>query len=165
MTPLLPTRRRSPGARMKQMRQQKKVIQASSKTLPKVFTGIQGLDEITGGGLPRGRPTLISGGAGSGKTLFGMEFLVRGATQYNEPGVFMSFEETIPDLTKNVASLGFDLDRLVHPVDPARHRGVRLRLRDPAGPSYPGGDLDPAPAHRQVPGIDPRHERVSVPHR
>jgi circadian clock protein KaiC len=98
---------------MKQMRQQKKVIQASSKTLPKVFTGIQGLDEITGGGLPRGRPTLISGGAGSGKTLFGMEFLVRGATQYNEPGVFMSFEETIPDLTKNVASLGFDLDRLV----------------------------------------------------
>src|ERR1035437_7208731 len=99
-----------PGIRMKQM---KKVIQASSKTLPKVFTGIQGLDEITGGGLPRGRPTLISGGAGSGKTLFGMEFLVRGATQYNEPGVFMSFEETIPDLTKNVASLGFDLDRLV----------------------------------------------------
>jgi circadian clock protein KaiC len=98
---------------MKQMSQQKKAIQASSKTLPKAFTGIQGLDEITGGGLPRGRPTLISGGAGSGKTLFGMEFLVRGATQYNEPGVFMSFEETIPDLTKNVASLGFDLDRLV----------------------------------------------------
>src|ERR1022692_3188142 len=99
--------------RMKQMSQKKKAIQATSKTLPKAFTGIQGLDEITGGGLPRGRPTLISGGAGSGKTLFGMEFLVRGATQYNEPGVFMSFEETIPDLTKNVASLGFDLDRLV----------------------------------------------------
>ena len=95
------------------MSQQKKAIQASSKTLPKAFTGIQGLDEITGGGLPRGRPTLVSGGAGSGKTLFGLEFLVRGATQYNEPGVFMSFEETIPDLTKNVASLGFDLDRLV----------------------------------------------------
>ena len=95
------------------MRQQKKVIQASSKTLPKAFTGIQGLDEITGGGLPLGRPTLISGGAGSGKTLFALEFLVRGATQYSEPGVFMSFEETIPDLTKNVASLGFDLDRLV----------------------------------------------------
>jgi circadian clock protein KaiC len=98
---------------MKQMSQQKKAIQASSKTLPKAFTGIQGLDEITGGGLPRGRPTLVSGGAGSGKTLFGLEFLVRGATQYNEPGVFMSFEESIPDLTKNVASLGFDLDRLV----------------------------------------------------
>ena len=85
----------------------------SSKTLLKALTGIQGLDEITGGGLPRGRPTLVSGGAGSGKTMFGLEFLVRGATQYGEPGVFMSFEETIPDLTKNAASLGFDLDRLV----------------------------------------------------
>ena len=83
------------------------------KTLPKALTGIQGLDEITGGGLPSGRPTLVSGGAGSGKTMFGLEFLVRGATQYGEPGVFMSFEETIPDLTKNAASLGFDLDRLV----------------------------------------------------
>ena len=70
------------------------------------------MDEITGGGLPSGRPTLVSGGAGSGKTLFGLEFLVRGATQYSEPGVFISFEETIPDLTKNAASLGFDLDRL-----------------------------------------------------
>src|ERR1039458_2532780 len=95
------------------MAQKKKSGSASSKTLPKASTGIQGLDEITGGGLPRGRPTLVSGGAGSGKTLFGLEFLVRGATQYNEPGVFMSFEESIPDLTKNVASLGFDLDRLV----------------------------------------------------
>jgi circadian clock protein KaiC len=95
------------------MGQKKKASQPSSKTLPKAATGIQGLDEITGGGLPRGRPTLVSGGAGSGKTLFGLEFLVRGATQYNEPGVFMSFEESIPDLTKNVASLGFDLDRLV----------------------------------------------------
>src|ERR1035437_641943 len=95
------------------MTQQKKARQPSTKTLPKVFTGIQGLDEITGGGLPRGRPTLISGGAGSGKTLFGLEFLVRGATQYNEPGVFVSFEETIPDLTKNAASLGFDLRQLV----------------------------------------------------
>jgi circadian clock protein KaiC len=95
------------------MTPKQKATQPSSKTLPKAFTGIQGLDEITGGGLPRGRPTLISGGAGSGKTLFGLEFLVRGATQYDEPGVFMSFEETIPDLTKNVASLGFDLDRLV----------------------------------------------------
>ena len=95
------------------MAQKKKASQPSSKTLPKASTGIQGLDEITWGGLPRGRPTLISGGAGSGKTLFGLEFLIRGATQYNEPGVFMSFEESIPDLTKNVASLGFDLDRLV----------------------------------------------------
>src|SRR6202140_4574595 len=95
------------------MNQNKKAIEASSKTLPKASTGIQGLDEITGGGLPNGRPTLVSGGAGSGKTLFGLEFLVRGATQYGEPGVFMSFEETIPDLTQNAASLGFDLGRLV----------------------------------------------------
>jgi len=95
------------------MAQEKKVSQTSSKTLPKASTGIQGLDEITWGGLPRGRPTLVSGCAGSGKTLFGLEFLVRGATQYNEPGVFVSFEESIQDLTKNAASLGFDLDRLV----------------------------------------------------
>ena len=95
------------------MNQNKKAIQATSKTLPKASTGIQGLDEITGGGLPTGRPTLVSGGAGSGKTLFALEFLVRGATQYDEPGVFMSFEETITDLTQNAASLGFDLDRLV----------------------------------------------------
>src|SRR6266849_517205 len=95
------------------MTQKQKARQPSSETLPKALTGIQGLDEITGGGLPTGRPTLVSGGAGSGKTLFGLEFLVRGATQYDEPGVFMSFEETIPDLTKNAASLGFDLDRLV----------------------------------------------------
>jgi circadian clock protein KaiC len=91
----------------------KRASRPFSKTLPKAATGIQGLDEITGGGLPRGRATLVSGGAGSGKTLFGLEFLVRGATQYGEPGVFMSFEESIPDLTRNVASLGFDLDRLV----------------------------------------------------
>ena len=98
---------------MKQLVKKKAVATPVSRTLPKASTGIQGLDEITGGGLPRGRPTLVVGGAGSGKTLFGLEFLVRGATQYSEPGVFMSFEESIPDLTKNVASLGFDLDRLV----------------------------------------------------
>jgi circadian clock protein KaiC len=95
------------------MTPKQKARQPSSKTLPKAPTGIQGLDEITGGGLPAGRPTLVSGGAGSGKTLFGVEFLVRGATEYDEAGVFMSFEETIPDLTQNAASLGFDLDRLV----------------------------------------------------
>jgi circadian clock protein KaiC len=83
------------------------------RSLPKVATGIQGLDEITGGGLPQGRPTLVCGGAGSGKTLFGVEFLVRGATEYNEPGVLMSFEETEAELTKNFRSLGFDLERLV----------------------------------------------------
>ncbi len=81
--------------------------------LPKSPTGIQGLDEITGGGLPQGRPTLVCGGAGCGKTLLAMEFLVRGVTQFNEPGVFMAFEETAKDLTQNVASLGFDLEDLI----------------------------------------------------
>jgi circadian clock protein KaiC len=77
--------------------------------LKKAATGIQGLDEITGGGLPQGRPTLICGSAGCGKTLLAMEFLVRGSQQYNEPGVFVAFEENAEELTKNVASLGFDL--------------------------------------------------------
>ncbi len=81
--------------------------------LPRCLTGILGLDEITGGGLPRGRPTLVCGGAGCGKTLFAAEFLVRGAVQFGEPGVFMSFEETDAELTSNVASLGFDLAGLV----------------------------------------------------
>jgi circadian clock protein KaiC len=84
-----------------------------NKELPKSPTGIQGFDEITAGGLPEGRPTLVCGGAGCGKTLFGIEFLVRGATQFNEPGVLMSFEETNEELTINVASLGFDLEDLV----------------------------------------------------
>lgn len=82
-------------------------------TLPKSRTNIDGLDEITGGGLPKGRPTLVCGGAGCGKTLFAMEFLVRGAMDFNEPGVFVSFEETEKELTANVASLGFDLEDLV----------------------------------------------------
>src|SRR5688572_21058272 len=77
--------------------------------LAKCPTGIQGLDEITGGGLPRGRTTLICGGAGSGKTLFGIEFLVRGARDYGENGVFIAFEETAKELDENVGSLGFDL--------------------------------------------------------
>src|SRR4029453_13596697 len=77
--------------------------------IPKSPSGIAGLDEITGGGLPKGRPTLIAGAAGCGKTLFAMEFLVRGATQFNEPGVFMAFEENAEELAQNVASLGFDL--------------------------------------------------------
>lgn len=83
------------------------------KQLPKSPTGIVGLDEITSGGLPKGRPTLVCGSAGCGKTLLAMEFLVRGATQFDEPGVFMAFEETAEDLTENVASLGFDLNDLV----------------------------------------------------
>ena len=81
-------------------------------SLPKTPTGIQGLDEITFGGLPQGRPTLICGSAGCGKTLFSIEFLVHGATRFNEPGVFIAFEETEEDLRKNVASLGYDLKDL-----------------------------------------------------
>ncbi len=80
--------------------------------LAKAPTGIVGFDAITGGGLPAGRPTLICGGPGCGKTIFAVEFLVHGAEQLDEPGVFVSFEETPADLTKNVASLGYDLDRL-----------------------------------------------------
>jgi len=86
---------------------------SSSGTLPKVATGILGLDEITGGGLPKGRPTLVCGSAGCGKTLFAMEFLVRGAVEHGEPGVFIAFEETPEELAQNVRSLGFDLDDLI----------------------------------------------------
>jgi circadian clock protein KaiC len=85
----------------------------AARLLPKCPTGIQGLDEITGGGLPRGRPTLVCGSAGCGKTLLAAEFLVRGAVQFDEPGVFMAFEETEAELKANVASLGFDLAGLV----------------------------------------------------
>ena len=82
------------------------------RSLAKAATGIPGFDAITNGGLPAGRPTLLCGGPGCGKTIFGMEFLVRGIRQFDEPGVFLAFEETAADLTKNVASLGYDLDRL-----------------------------------------------------
>jgi circadian clock protein KaiC len=81
--------------------------------LRKAPTGIQGLDEITGGGLPQGRPTLVCGGPGCGKTLLAMGFLVHGATQYGEPGVFVAFEEGTAELVQNVASLGIDLQALV----------------------------------------------------
>ncbi len=83
-----------------------------SPTLPKAPTGIRGLDEITGGGLPRGRSTLVTGGTGSGKTLLGLQFLVAGARQYGEPGVLVTFEESAGKVSANVASLGFDLDGL-----------------------------------------------------
>ena len=82
------------------------------QSLAKALTGIQGLDEITRGGLPRGRTTLVCGSAGCGKTLLAMEFLVRGAVQFDEPGVFIAFEETAGELTANVRSLGFELDTL-----------------------------------------------------
>jgi KaiC/GvpD/RAD55 family RecA-like ATPase len=94
------------------MSQAKRAVKAAPRELPKAPTGIQGLDEITGGGLPRGRPTLVCGSAGCGKTLLAMEFLIRGATQFGEPGVFMAFEETAQELTQNVRSLGFDLEEL-----------------------------------------------------
>lgn len=80
--------------------------------LPKTPTGITGLDEITGGGLPKGRPSLVCGEAGCGKTLMSLEFIIRGATEFNEPGVFVAFEEKAEELTMNVGSLGFDLNKL-----------------------------------------------------
>lgn len=76
-------------------------------------TGIAGLDQISGGGLPTGRTTIVCGGPGCGKTMIGLEFLVRGALQFDEPGVLIAFEETPEEMTQNVASLGFDLKGLV----------------------------------------------------
>lgn len=81
-------------------------------TLQKTPTGIDGLDEITEGGLPTGRPTLVCGSAGCGKTLMAIQFLIKGITEHNEPGIFMTFEEPLDDLIKNVASLGYDLKKL-----------------------------------------------------
>jgi circadian clock protein KaiC len=105
-----------------------RILQAQ---LDKCPTGISGLDEITEGGLPRRRPTLVCGAAGCGKTLLAMEFIVRGITEFNEPGVFMSFEETIEELSKNVSSLGFDVDDLVRrkkmAMDFVRIEGVKSR--------------------------------------
>jgi circadian clock protein KaiC len=82
------------------------------KSLPKTPTGVQGLDEITGGGLPTGRTTLVCGAAGSGKTMLALEFLVHGIREYQEPAVFMAFEETAEELRQNVASMGFDLKQM-----------------------------------------------------
>ena len=86
---------------------------SKNRLLPKSPTGITGLDEITGGGLPKGRPTLVCGSAGCGKSMLGVEFLVRGVTQFNEPGVLVSFEELPEDIVTNARSLGFDIDKLV----------------------------------------------------
>ena len=82
--------------------------------LQKAPTGIRGLDEITGGGLPKGRTTIVCGGPGCGKTMLGIEFLVRGALEFNEPGVLLAFEETPQDIASNVASLGFDIQDLAN---------------------------------------------------
>src|SRR5512141_620810 len=96
---------------MNSMRSRK---QASTPvSIPKAPTGIKGLDEITAGGLPKGRPTLVCGAAGCGKTMLGVEFLVRGATEFGDPGVFVMFEESASELTENVRSLGLDLNKLV----------------------------------------------------
>lgn len=89
------------------------ILENKKEDLPKSPTGIAGLDEITLGGLPKGRPTLVCGKAGCGKTLMAVEFLVRGAVQYGEPGVFMSFEESVSELVENVTSLGWNLKTLI----------------------------------------------------
>ena len=83
------------------------------RELAKTPTGIRGLDEITRGGLPKGRPTLVCGGPGSGKTLLALTFLVNGAVQFDEPGVLMTFEENAEEIASDVASLGFDLPELI----------------------------------------------------
>lgn len=90
-----------------------KRVEVKQEVLQKCPTGIKGLDDITGGGLPQGRPTLVCGGTGCGKTLFAVEFLVRGATMSNEPGVLVSFEEKPEEIIQNYASLGVDLRELV----------------------------------------------------
>ncbi len=87
-------------------------VEKKLEGIQKSPTGVKGFDEITGGGLPKGRPTLVVGGAGAGKTVFGMEFLIFGATRFDEPGVLIAFEETANELAQNVASLGFDLKKL-----------------------------------------------------
>jgi circadian clock protein KaiC len=91
-----------------------KDISVSLKGIEKAPTGIKGFDDITFGGVPRGRPTLVSGAAGCGKTMFAMEFIVHGAVEFNEPGVFVTFEENVADLKKNFATLGYDLDQLIN---------------------------------------------------
>src|SRR6188474_3087570 len=87
--------------------------QLRARDLPKALTGIRGLDEVTRGGLPKGRPTLVCGGPGSGKTLLALTFLVNGAVQFDEPGVLMTFEENAEEIASDVASLGFDLPELI----------------------------------------------------
>jgi circadian clock protein KaiC len=98
-----------------------KTAASRSVALPKVPTGISGLDEITLGGFPQGRPTLVCGAAGCGKTMLAAEFIVHGATRYDEPGVFMTFEESTEELTANMRSLGFDLDKLARQGKIALH--------------------------------------------
>lgn len=110
---------------------------ASAERLEKAPTGIAGFDEVTSGGVPKGRPTIVCGGPGCGKTMFAVEFLVRGATEYNEPGVLMTFEETSEEMAKNVASLGFDLKGLA-----ARKKVVLEYVRIEASEIHETGEYD-----------------------
>ncbi|MBZ5642182.1 MAG: circadian clock protein KaiC [Acidobacteriia bacterium] len=96
------------------MNKKKKIAEHELAPLQKARTGIAGLDEITGGGLPKGRTTIVCGGPGCGKTMLGIEFLVRGVLEFGEPGVLMAFEETPQDIATNVASLGFDIQDLAN---------------------------------------------------
>src|ERR1700747_1197495 len=96
------------------MRHRAKSSKGELLPLEKNATGILGFDEISSGGLPKGRTTIVCGGPGCGKTMLGIEFLVRGAMEYNEPGVLMAFEETPEDIAQNVASLGFDIQELAN---------------------------------------------------
>ena len=100
-------------------------IERPPSQLEKAPTGITGFDEVSSGGLPRGRCTLVSGAAGSGKTIFGLEFLVQGALKYGETGVLMSFEESSLNLRQDVSSLGFNLQELVDNLD--RHSDLVRR--------------------------------------
>src|SRR5690349_6466182 len=97
---------------MQQKKARSKKLSKQQNGFPKTPTGINGLDEITDGGFPKGRPVLVCGSAGCGKTLMAAQFIVKGIMDYNEPGVFMTFEESINDLAQNVQSLGFDLEKL-----------------------------------------------------
>src|SRR5438445_5477012 len=105
--------------------------------LEKSPTGIAGCDEVTNGVLPKGRPTIVCGGPGCGKTMFAVEFLVRGATEFHEPGVLMTFEETPEEMARNVASLGFDLNELT-----ARKRLVLEYVRVEPSEIHETGDYD-----------------------
>ena len=87
------------------------------ETLIKAPTGIKGFDEITFGGIPRNRPSLVVGGIGSGKTFFSMQFILKGITEFNEPGVFMTFEEKANELLTNVSNLGYDLKKLINSLE------------------------------------------------
>src|SRR5580692_8892317 len=139
--PRLRKRRRIPGSRggkdMNSTLLTALADGAVGQGLEKAPTGIPGLDQITGGGLPRGRVTLVAGSAGAGKTLLGLNFLVAGARQYGEPGVLMTFEESAAKVALNVRSLGFDIDELVR-----TGQLVVLAFQVDASEIVPAGDFD-----------------------